>query len=175
MERPDLTESCTVARTLDVIGDRWSVLILRDAFYGVRRFEDFVDDLGIARNVLTGRLNRLVEHEVMERRPYQQRPTRHEYRLTARGRELLPVLLALMRWGDRWTTDGDPPVRIEHRSCGHDVDPVLVCGHCRDEVVWRDLWVDPLPIVTARTARGPLPATNPPADRPQRAGSTVQP
>jgi DNA-binding HxlR family transcriptional regulator len=152
--RPDLTEMCTVARTLEVVGDRWSVLILRDAFYGVRRFEDFVEDLGIARNVLTGRLNRFVDHEVMERHLYERHPPRYEYRLTARGRDLLPVLLSLMKWGDRWTADGDPPVRVEHRSCGHALDPILVCGHCREDVAWRDLRVDPLPIATTRSRRG---------------------
>ena len=146
----DLNAACTVARTLDVIGDRWSLLILRDAFYGVRRFDDFVQDLGIARNILSARLNRFVDQGVMERRRYEDRPPRYGYHLTQRGRELLPVLLALMRWGDRWTTDGDPPVGIEHRPCGHVLEPVLVCDHCREELAWRDLRVDPLPVNVQR-------------------------
>ena len=146
----DLTAVCTVARTLDVIGDRWSLLILRDAFYGIRRFDDFVSDLGIARNILAARLNRFVDQGVVERRRYADRPPRDEYHLTERGRDLLPVLLALMRWGDRWTTDGDPPVRLEHRRCGHVLEPALVCDHCRQDLTWRDLRIDPLPVDVQR-------------------------
>lgn len=148
----DLTENCTVARTLEVVGDRWTVLILRDAFYGVRRFEDWVTDLGIARNVLTDRLARLVEHEVLVKEPYEERPPRFEYRLTPRGKELLQVVLALAAWGDRWTLrDDDPPVRFEHRACGHDADPTLVCGHCREDLGWGSIIVDPVPV--QRSAR----------------------
>ncbi len=100
--RVDLsTFSCSVARTLDVVGDKWTLLVLRDAFYGVRRFEDFARDLGIARNVLTDRLGTLVDAGVLERRQYTEHPPRFEYRLTAKGRDLLPVLLTMMRWGDK--------------------------------------------------------------------------
>jgi DNA-binding HxlR family transcriptional regulator len=142
----DLTANCTVARTLDIIGDRWTVLILRDAFYGIRRFDDFVKDLGIARNILAARLGRLVDEGVMERRRYQDRPPREEYRLTEKGRDLLPVLLALMRWGDRWTEDGEPPVRLEHTPCRHVIEPTLVCDHCREDLAWRDLRLSPIPV-----------------------------
>lgn len=135
----DERQICTVERTLDVIGDRWTVLILRDAFYGVRRFHEFVEDLGIARNVLTDRLKRLVEHGVLERQRYEDRPPRDEYRLTPKGKELLPVLLTLMRWGDRWTIDGEPEVAFRHEPCGQVVEAAVVCDHCGQQLARRDL------------------------------------
>lgn len=128
---------CSVARTLQVIGGRWSLLILRDAFYGVRRFEDFQRRLGIARNVLTTRLNELVEHGVLERHPYQTRPPRDEYRLTERGRDLLPVVLAMMRWGDRWATEGAPPVTLTHTTCGQPTSARVTCQGCGEELTLR--------------------------------------
>lgn len=147
MAAKDLTEHCTVARTLDVIGDRWTVLVLRDAFYGLRRFDDFVADLGIARNILTDRLNRLVEHGVLVKQRYEERPPRYEYRLTDKGRDLLPVVLALAAWGDRWTLrEDDPPVTFEHRACGHEADPQMVCGHCREPLVLGQIRVEPNPV-----------------------------
>ena len=144
---------CSVARALDVIGDRWSLLILRDAFYGVRRFDDFRQDLGIARNVLTDRLNTLVEQGVFERRQYEERPPRHEYRLTDKGRELLPVILTMMRWGDRWESDGTPPVTLTHTTCGCETTPYVACSACELEIGWGELRTDPIPVrVPARAA-----------------------
>src|SRR3954466_13822696 len=96
---------CSIARTLEVIGDRWTLLILRDAFRGVRRFDDLQRDLGIARNILTDRLQKLVDHGVLMRRLYQERPPRYEYRLTRMGYDLSPALVALMRWGDQYLAD----------------------------------------------------------------------
>lgn len=131
---------CSVARTLDVVGEWWSLLVLRDAFCGVRRFEDFQRSLGIARNILTDRLQTLVDDGVLERRLYQERPERYEYRLTDKGRDLYPVLLALMRWGDRWAADEmGPPMVLTHKACGHDVMPVLTCPECGEEVRARDM------------------------------------
>lgn len=138
--------ACSIARTLEVIGERWSLLIVRDAFYGVRRFDDFRQDLGIARNVLSDRLNTLVEQGVFERRQYQERPPRYEYRLTDKGRELLPVILTMMHWGDRWESDGTPPVALQHTVCGADTHPVVACAECRDELAWGELRTDPIPI-----------------------------
>jgi DNA-binding HxlR family transcriptional regulator len=127
--------NCSVARTLEVIGEWWTLLILRDAFLGVRRFDDFQHDLGIARNVLTDRLNTLVDHGVLERHRYQEHPDRFEYRLTDKGLDLHPVLFSLLRWGDRWTGGEEgPPLVLEHRSCGHEITPIMVCPHCREEV-----------------------------------------
>jgi DNA-binding HxlR family transcriptional regulator len=137
---------CSVARTLEVIGDRWSLLILRDAFYGVRRFEDFIADLGIARNVLADRLGKLVDRGLFVRDQYEDRPPRFEYQLTEKGRDLLPVLLAMMRWGDRWEAEAGPPVRMTHRVCGHVTEPTVVCDHCRADLVWGDLRAQPIPV-----------------------------
>jgi DNA-binding HxlR family transcriptional regulator len=126
--------SCSIAGALEVIGDRWSILILRDAFRGVRRFDAMQRDLGIARNLLTDRLNKLVSHGVLEKQLYQEHPPRYEYRLTAKGIDLSPALVALMHWGDQWLTDGEPPVRLIHERCGQTLEQVLVCWHC-DETV----------------------------------------
>ncbi len=136
---------CSVARTLDVIGERWSLLIVRDAFYGVRRFDDFRADLGIARNVLADRLGSLVARGVLERRQYEARPPRYEYVLTPKGRELLPVLLTMMRWGDRWEADDDAaPVTLTHTTCEHETTPVVTCAHCAQELSWGELRTDPI-------------------------------
>jgi DNA-binding HxlR family transcriptional regulator len=126
-------QTCSIARALEVVGERWTPLILRDAFRGTTRFEDFQASLGIARNVLSARLARLCEEGVLERRRYQERPPRDEYLVTARGRDLEPVILGLLRWGDLHAAPEGPPVVLTHTACGHDLDPVLVCGHCRQE------------------------------------------
>ena len=138
--------ACSIARTLDVIGERWSLLIVRDAFYGIRRFDDFRQDLGIARNVLTDRLNALVEQGVFERRQYEERPPRYEYVLTDKGRELLPVILTMMRWGHRWESDDMEPVTLTHTVCGHETRPVVVCEQCREDIGWGELRTDPIPV-----------------------------
>jgi DNA-binding HxlR family transcriptional regulator len=140
---------CSVARTLDAIGDRWSLLIIRDAFYGVRRFDDFQRDLGVARNILTDRLQKLVAKGVLERRQYEERPPRFEYRLSDRGRDLIGVVLAMMRWGDRWTGEGDAPVTVTHTKCGHETQAVVSCSHCGDELRLGELLADPIPIPAA--------------------------
>ena len=134
--------SCSIARTLDVIGDRWTMLILRDAFRGVRRFDALQRDLGIARNLLTDRLNKLVAHGILEKRMYVAHPPRYEYRLTPKGIDLSPALVALMRWGDRWLADGDPPVSLLHEACGHPLDQVFVCWQCDETVAPRDIRSD---------------------------------
>ena len=122
---------CSIARSLSVVGDRWTLLILREAFSDVHRFDDFRQHLGVARNVLAARLARLVDEGVLTRIAYQVSPRRHEYRLTEKGRDLYPVLLALLRWGDRWMAgdDGAPLVLI-HENCDHEADPALTCAHC---------------------------------------------
>lgn len=122
--------TCSIASTLDAIGDRWTLLILRDVFRGVRRFDQIQRDLGIARNILTDRLGRLVDHGVLQPVPYQQRPVRHEYRLTDKGRDLSASLVALMHWGDRWYADGEPPVVLVHDECGNPIEHVVRCTTC---------------------------------------------
>jgi DNA-binding HxlR family transcriptional regulator len=130
---------CSVAGTLEIVGERWTLLILRDAFLGVRRFDDFQRDLGIARNILQARLERLVEEGILARRPYQERPPRHEYRLTEKGIDLWPVIVALMKWGDRHLYPDGPPVLMEHRDCGGEVDDRRVCTSCGALLEARDV------------------------------------
>lgn len=121
---------CSVARTLEVVGEWWTMLVVREAFAGVRRFDDFQARLGIARNVLATRLQSLVDHGILERRLYQERPERYEYRLTEKGMDLYPVLISLMQWGDRWQAGPEgPPVTLMH-ECGQSPDAALVCTHC---------------------------------------------
>lgn len=134
MAEPTATNACSIAATLDVIGDRWTLLVLRDLFRGVRRFSDLVDDLGIAKNLLSDRLKRLVEDGIVEKILYQERPARYEYRLTAKGADLSPALIALMRWGDEWYAAGDPPVVLVHEACGTPLEQLVRCPHC-DETV----------------------------------------
>lgn len=130
---------CSIARTLDVVGERWTLLVLRDAFNGVRRFEDFAARLPIARNILTDRLQTLVEHGILRRDPYQERPARYEYRLTPKGMELYPVLIALLQWGDRHLAGEDgPPLDVLHRDCGHPVTAAVLCTGCGQTLTARD-------------------------------------
>lgn len=138
--------NCSVAQTLEVVGEWWTLLILRDAFLGVRRFAEFQERLGIARNVLTDRLDTLVEHGVLERRQYQHRPPRDEYVLTRKGRDLLPVIHALREWGDRWVFGrGKAPMWIVHETCGRRTHAVTTCSHCGEELTSRDTRAVPGP------------------------------
>jgi DNA-binding HxlR family transcriptional regulator len=122
---------CSVARTAGLLGDPWTLLILRDAHYGLRRFEQFHTSLGLSRNILSRRLNRLVEHGLMDKAAYQENPVRAEYTLTDKGDEFFDVLVAMVKWGDRWLDDGvGAPVTLHHTPCGHDVDPAVLCTNC---------------------------------------------
>lgn len=125
-------ENCPVARALSVVGDRWTLLVLREAFRRVRRFEEFQTRLGVTRPVLAERLRKLVEAGVLDKEPYQTRPLRHEYRLTEKGKALNPVLMALLAWGDGHMRSGDEPhyMRLRHTSCGHVMSPATVCPDC---------------------------------------------
>jgi DNA-binding HxlR family transcriptional regulator len=145
MRRTTLTDQpCSIARTLDAVGEWWSPLILRDVAYGVRRFREIQEDLGISANVLADRLATLVDEGLLETRVYQERPQRSEYLLTEKGAELIPVLLALKQWGDRWKwPDGLGPVRAVHEDCGHDVRVEVRCPHCEREVHNRELRAKP--------------------------------
>ena len=132
-------EHCSVAATLSVVGDPWTMLILRDAFYGVRRFDDWQSRLGVARNVLAARLKTLVEQGVLETRLYSDHPPRKDYVLTQKGRDLQPVLLMLKAWGDRHVYgEAGAPLEITH-SCGAALTPRLVCEACGEAVGGRDL------------------------------------
>ncbi len=123
--------NCSIARTLGVVGEKWTLLVLREAFYGLRRFDDFHTALGCARNLLAARLKTLVSHGLLDRVAYKddRGRGRHEYRLTDKGRDLFPVVVALMRWGDRWNADeSGPAVQLLHRDCGEPVTVELTCG-----------------------------------------------
>ena len=128
-------QHCSIARTLEVVGERWTILIVRDAFRGVRRFDDFQRSLGVARNVLTTRLGRLVEAGVLDRRRYQERPERFEYVLTEAGRDLWPIVVALGGWGDRHRVQADgPPAVVRHEGCGGVVAAAPTCTDCGEQV-----------------------------------------
>src|ERR1700704_5532346 len=132
-------QACSIAGALEVVGERWSLLIVRDILLGLRRFDELQADLGIARNVLQTRLSRLGEQGVLERVPYQERPLRHEYRLTEKGLDLWPMIVALMKWGDRYATpQGGPAVVIEHRGCGGTIDEHRICEACGAKLNARD-------------------------------------
>ena len=133
-------ENCSLARTLSVVGDRWTLMVLRDCFLGVRRFEDFERSLKIARRVLSERLALLVSENILARVAYQDAPVRYEYRLTEKGLELYPAILSLVHWGDRHYPGRDgPPVIHTHLRCGHDFRSVLSCSECGERVNARDV------------------------------------
>ena len=131
---------CSIARSLEIVGERWTLLILRDALLGTRRFEEFQRSLGIARNVLADRLGRLVDEGVLEKRRYQERPDRFEYRPTEKGVGLWPVIAHLLLWGDEHYAGADgPPRRLEHRGCGGTLDEQLACTRCGAQLGPRDV------------------------------------
>ena len=135
--------NCSVAHCLDVVGEWWSLLIVRDAFLGVTRFDDFQARLGISRNILTQRLNRLVDNEILTRVRYQDHPPRSEYRLTSKGRDLWPVVTAMRQWGDRWAAPDGTPLQIRHTACGHVVTAVPACSHCGEPLDARSVTAVP--------------------------------
>ncbi len=131
---------CSIAQTLSVIGDRWTLLVLRDCFLGARRFDEFEASLGLSPHLLSTRLAKLVEHGILARRPYQDRPARHEYRLSEKGRDLYPVIVSLLRWGDRWMgLEGGPPVELVHRGCGQRTTPTFTCSECGEPIEARQM------------------------------------
>jgi DNA-binding HxlR family transcriptional regulator len=128
-------ERCSVARTIAVIGDRWTLLILRDCFLRVRRFDAFEERLRITRHILADRLKKLVAHGVLKKLPYQESPVRYEYRLTQAGLDLYPLLTCLRYWGDRYAAGRNgPPFLFRHQDCGHVFDPVVTCSGCGEPI-----------------------------------------
>jgi DNA-binding HxlR family transcriptional regulator len=124
---------CTIARTVDLLGEGWTLLVLRQACLGTRRFEDFQRELGIGRNILTLRLHRLVDEGLLRRVEYQQRPVRHEYRLTDKGRDVYPILAAMAAFGDKWLVgDEGTPLLLHHTDCDHDMHAVVTCSECHE-------------------------------------------
>jgi DNA-binding HxlR family transcriptional regulator len=136
-------QNCSIARSLEVVGERWTILILRDAFLGVRRFDAFERSLGVSRGILATRLARLCDDGLLERRRYQESPERFEYRLTEKGRDLWPALHAFVNWGDRYEAENGPPRIFVHRGCGGEVTDRRLCAKCGAELTVRDVeWRD---------------------------------
>ncbi|MEV1119321.1 helix-turn-helix domain-containing protein [Actinosynnema sp. NPDC049800] len=127
--------ACSIARSAALIGDPWSLLVVRDIALGLRRFDELQQDLGVATNTLTDRLERLVTGGVLVRERYSRRPDRYEYALTEKGRQLVPILLALTAWGDRWeSAEEGPPLVVRHHTCGEVATAEVTCSACGDPV-----------------------------------------
>lgn len=138
--------NCSIAQALEIVGEWWTLLVLRDVFLGVRRFDDFVDRLGISRNVLADRLDKLVAAGVLAREPYDAGRGRYDYVLTEKGRDLWPVLTTLREWGDRWILGaGNEPVVIEHRTCGAVTHLRHTCDQCGEPLDARSVVARPGP------------------------------
>ena len=136
---------CSVAQCLEVVGEWWSMLIVRDAFLGVSRFDQFQERLGISRNVLNQRLAHLTRAGVLEKVPYSHHPARYDYRLTGKGRDLWPVLTAMRQWGDRYAAPAGPPLELVHRDCGHVSSAVMTCSACGKPIGPKDVRAVPGP------------------------------
>lgn len=146
MERKSFTGMhCSVAQCLEVIGDWWTMLIVRDAFLGVTRFGEFQRRLGISRNILNQRLAHLVGHGVFDKTPYSDHPRRFEYRLTPKGADLWPVLTAMRQWGDQYAAPDGPPIQVIHEACGQITQAVMTCSACGERLTAREF----------RAVRGP--------------------
>jgi DNA-binding HxlR family transcriptional regulator len=146
MERKSFSEMhCSVAQCLEVVGEWWTLLIVRDAFLGVTRFDDFQERLGISRNVLNQRLTRLIEVGVLTKVPYSEHPPRFDYRLTDKGRDLWPVITAMREWGDKHAAPDGPPLQLIHKECGEISEVQLVCSACGEPIGVRDVKAIPGP------------------------------
>jgi DNA-binding HxlR family transcriptional regulator len=145
-------QNCSIARALEMVGDRWTMLVVREAFMGTRRFEDYHHRLGCARNVLTDRLKRLVDGGILRKDRYQERPARYEYRLTRRGVELWPAVIALKSWGDRYLAPDGPPLLVLHTDCGGEIDERLHCRNCGAELGPKDVYLERGPGAKSKAA-----------------------
>jgi DNA-binding HxlR family transcriptional regulator len=146
-------QRCSVARPASLLGDQWTLVILRQAFSGIKRFEDFQRTLDVSRSLLSERLGRLVDAGILRREPYKDKVrTRHRYRLTEKGLDLYPVLMALREWGDKYMADDGPPLRVRHRGCGGEPRIDLRCDRCGEEVSARDAEALPGPGLRAVTS-----------------------
>ena len=143
MLKREYDQVCSIARTLEVLGERWTLLVIRDVFNGRRRFDQIQENLGVARNVLSTRLTRLVDEGILEKRPYQERPPRYEYFLTEKGLDLWPVMISMLHWGDRHLAeDNGPPMLIRHKRCGGLVDDRGTCTECGQRLTARDAYTE---------------------------------
>jgi DNA-binding HxlR family transcriptional regulator len=145
------TMTCSVARTLSVVGDRWTMLVIRDVFLGIRRFEAIQQDLRLTPHRLSDRLHKLVRDGILRRVAYEERPPRFEYRLTEKGVDLYPVIVAMIEWGDRWMAGrAGAPVELIHRPCGHSIKPQFICPSCKSKIEARDMNARPGPALKGR-------------------------
>jgi DNA-binding HxlR family transcriptional regulator len=138
-------QNCSVATSLELIGERWTMLVVREVFLGNRRFDEMTARLNIARNVLTTRLARLVEEGVLEKVRYQERPERFEYRLTDKGIDLWPIMVSLIQYGDRYYAPDGPPMILRHKGCAGQVDAHRICSACGERLTARDVMAEPGP------------------------------
>ncbi|HEY6276221.1 MAG TPA: helix-turn-helix domain-containing protein [Streptosporangiaceae bacterium] len=146
MRKANLAElPCSLARTLEIVGERWAMLVLRDVCLGWNRFDEIHGHLGVARNILKARLDTLVGQGMVERRRYQQHPDRYEYLPTEKALDFVPVLLSIVAWGDRWTALDGPPMLFTHRRCGHDTTATVVCSACAAPLAHDELGFRPGP------------------------------
>ncbi|MFU8925194.1 winged helix-turn-helix transcriptional regulator [Acinetobacter puyangensis] len=139
-------QPCSIARTLAIIGDRWTAMIIRNAFLGIRRFEDLQRNLGVTRHILADRLKNLVAEGIFVKVPYTDTQKRYEYRLTEKGLDLYPIIMSMMKWGDTWVDEGlGAPVEYTHKLCDHKFTPVLVCSECGEPIRAKDVQPSPGP------------------------------
>lgn len=140
VKRTDTSDwPCTIARSVSVLGDHWNLLIMRQACLGTRRFDDFQSALGTGRNILSQRLTRLVDEQLLARVPYQDNPPRFEYRLTDKGRDVYPILATMAAWGEKWMTGTEgTPLVLHHTACDHDMHAVVVCSECEQPIDVRE-------------------------------------
>jgi DNA-binding HxlR family transcriptional regulator len=156
--RPFTGQNCSAAEALAVVGERWTLLIIREILLGRRRFQDIRAQTGVATNILSDRLQTLVDHEILRREPYGEHPDAFEYVPTRKGVDLWPVIASLLTWGDRYAAPGGPPRVLVHTACDHDADPRLHCAHCGEELDGRDVVARPGPGADeAQVAAGVLP------------------
>ena len=127
-------QTCSIARTVETVGDKWTEMILREMFLGSRRFDELQRLTGASPHILSQRLKRLEAEGILRREPYFERPLRYEYRLTEKGRDLWPIVIALKTWGDKWFDDGASQITLTHTTCGHQTTPYLVCSHCEQPI-----------------------------------------
>ncbi|MEZ5229887.1 MAG: helix-turn-helix domain-containing protein [Acidimicrobiales bacterium] len=160
MKRTDTSDwPCTIARSAALLGDHWNLLLIRQACLGTRRFDDFQQELGIGRNILTRRLTLLVDEGLMTRVEYSEHPPRSEYRLTDKGRDVFPILAAMAAWGDRWLVGPEgTPLILHHTSCDHDMQAVVVCDQCDEPIDVRAVTASHGPGFDP--SQGPAPATS---------------
>jgi DNA-binding HxlR family transcriptional regulator len=158
--RPFSDQNCSLARALEVVGERWTLLVMREVLLGRRRFLEIKRNVGVAPNILSDRLQTLVDHGLLERRLYSEHPESYEYTLTPKGIDIVPVLLALQQWGDRHApAPGGPPRITVHATCGHDTQPRMCCSHCGEPIGRGELKLRPGPGADARQrAEGLRPA-----------------